>query len=547
MKKKIYIAVLILLGIFPLFGLFHSGLPVTHDGQDHVIRLANFYKNLTDGIIIPRWAPNVNYGFGDPIFLFFYPLPYYLASLFHFLSFSFIDSAKIVYGLGFVLSGISMFLFGSELFGDEAGFVSGLLYMFSAYRFVDIYVRGDIGENLAFVFVPLIFYFLVKLSAKLKYKYIVGASFSLALLILSHNAISIMMLPLIALFCLFLAKEKKGRLRKLGIFGLFFILGFALSAFFWLPGLMEGKYTLREIVTKGGYLTNFVDPKALLYGPWSYGGSGEFTVQIGLVNIAAFILSIPVLFYKRKKNKQFLFIVGLLVYSLAAVFLMLWQSNILWEKIRFLQNFQFPWRFLAVTVFTTSFLAGFVVSNIPKRYLIGACIVLTILILFFNRNYEHADSYEHEADSFFAKVHRTTTNDTGESSPIWSVRFMEQKPNAAIEFISGSGDIKQKKRTTTLHQYIATASDSSRLRENTLYFPGWEVRVDNVPVELQFQDPKSRGLMTFFIPAGTHAVTVALHETKLRLLADIISLVTFLGILIASLYTKQKGLWKRFR
>ena len=105
---------LIFISIIPVLSLFHPGLPVTHDGQDHVARIANFYQNLSEGNIIPRWAGNLNWGYGHPILEFLYPLPSYLASLFHFLGFTLVDSVKIVFGMSFVLSGIAMYIFIKE-------------------------------------------------------------------------------------------------------------------------------------------------------------------------------------------------------------------------------------------------------------------------------------------------------------------------------------------------------------------------------------------------------------------------------------------------
>src|SRR4029077_1660135 len=147
------------------------------------------------------------------------------------------------------------------------------------------YVRGDIGENLAFVFIPLVLLFIHKLSEKQSVKYVCLGAISFALLILSHNAISLMFLPFIVLYVfyktIFHAEDKKMFFLKST---LMLVLGFGLSAFFWIPGLMEGKYTLRNIVTKGEYKTRFVDFSQLIYGPWSYGGSGQFTVQFGLLS-----------------------------------------------------------------------------------------------------------------------------------------------------------------------------------------------------------------------------------------------------------------------
>lgn len=176
-RRNLGIIVVILLGFIPLLPLLHPGLPVTHDGQDHVARIANFYQSLSEGNIIPRWAGNLNWGYGHPILMFLYPLPSYLSSLFHFLGFSFVDSIKITFGLSYILSGVAMFLWIRNVFGEKAGVLAGILYMYAPYRFVDLYVRGAIGEHVAFLFAPLVFYFIFKISRKASNVNIAGGEF----------------------------------------------------------------------------------------------------------------------------------------------------------------------------------------------------------------------------------------------------------------------------------------------------------------------------------------------------------------------------------
>lgn len=103
-KNRFVVFILLILAVIPVLSLFHPGLPIGHDTQDHVARIANFYKNLEEEAIVPRWAGNLNWGYGHPILEFLYPMPSYTASFFHFLGFSFVDSTKIVLGLSIFLS-----------------------------------------------------------------------------------------------------------------------------------------------------------------------------------------------------------------------------------------------------------------------------------------------------------------------------------------------------------------------------------------------------------------------------------------------------------
>src|SRR5205807_2353681 len=109
---------------------------------------------------------------------------------------------------------------------------------------------------------------------------------------------------------------------------------------------------------------------------------------------------------------------------LLGIFLMLPISNIIWSKIILLQNFQFPWRFLAITVFGMSVLGGYLFQFIPKKYTRSSLIIFILLILIFNKDYMHAKEFIYRPDTYFAGIQRAPA-DTGESTPIWGIRFME--------------------------------------------------------------------------------------------------------------------------
>mgnify|MGYP001616233928 FL=1 len=74
-----YLISVLLLSLFSLRALFHSGLPPTHDGEYHVIRFYEFFKTLSSGVLYPRWALDLNQGMGAPIFNYVYHLPNYFS------------------------------------------------------------------------------------------------------------------------------------------------------------------------------------------------------------------------------------------------------------------------------------------------------------------------------------------------------------------------------------------------------------------------------------------------------------------------------------
>ena len=532
---------LFLLGVslLPLVSMFLPGFPVTHDGQDHVVRIANFYQSLTEGNIIPRWAGNLNWGYGHPILMFLYPFPSYIASFFHTIGFSLVDATKGVFVIAFICSICSMYIWMQAVWGKKVGLLGAILYGFAPYRFVDLYVRGAIGEHMAFIFPPLICFFVFKLATDFKFrisnfKFGLGFSISLALFILSHNAISLMFLPVIGFYVLYLYyfEAKKSFSFLLTIF-YFFLLGFGLSAFFWVPAFFEGKYTLRDIVTSGEAMDRFVPWNWFFYSPWNYGGTALLTKSIGYIQWFCITCSLLVL-WKLKEYKQKIILFGSLLVFIGSLWIMTSMSGFIWERVTILQNFQFPWRFLSVSTFLAAVIGSvslvYSISNlsIPRKnvFFVGVC----LLSVFLTYSMWHPKEYVIHDDSFYSRVYPGTT-DTGESSPIWSVRFMEHTPANLMEVIDGDAVITVGKRTSTKHEYTVVAQKQTRMVENTLFFPGWKIFVDGVSAGIQFQDPAFRGLMTFWMDEGKHQVLVTFTDTKVRYYASVTSLIS-LGILI---------------
>lgn len=541
--------ILFIVSLFPLIGLVPNGLPVTHDGADHVARIANFFQALSEGVIVPRWAGNLNWGYGHPILMFLYPLSSYAGSFFHAVGFSYVDATKMVFAVAFIASVLAMYLWINTAFGKRAGIIAALLYGFAPYRFVDLYVRGAIGEHVAFIFPPLILFFLYKLAAQRKNQlYGIGLSVSMACLIVAHNAIAIMFLPIIGAYCIYLFfTEAKKSVWFLLSSACFSLLGFGLSSFFWIPAFFEGKYTLRDILTRGEFGDRFIPWTWFFNSPWNYGQGNEFSKSLGYGHWIGILTSIMVLL-KTKDAKRRIFLTGLIIILFGSLFMMTSQSSLVWNKITLLQKFQFPWRFLSVSVFLSALLGGISIASLVERtksqkraagnyVVIAFCLVAVLTTIHMWK----PKGYSTKPESFYSGVYESTT-DTGESSPIWSIRFMEYAPSKRIDVIGGKATVVERSRTTIEHVYTIVAITPSQLLENTLYFPGWKVYVDGVQTEIEFQDPNHRGIMTFRIDEGVHEVRVVFQNTKIRTYAEYISLIS---IGICSMLIIWRLIWRK--
>ena len=195
MRVRFYLLMTIALSLLPVVLILSSGqLFHTHDGFVHLARMSAFFKSLSDGQFPVRWAGDLNFGYGMPLFDFIYQLPYFISSFFLLIGFGLVASFELTLVLSFILSGIFMFLFAKEFFGDEkSAFMATIFYQFFPFRLVELFVRGSFGEVYTYAFLPLVLYGVVKIfNTKENLPYRILTSFATALLVLSHNSVSLL-------------------------------------------------------------------------------------------------------------------------------------------------------------------------------------------------------------------------------------------------------------------------------------------------------------------------------------------------------------------
>ena len=531
LQKDSYLVWVLFWSIIPIAWLFMGeGLWHTHDGLVHIPRIAAFYRALMEGHIPPRVAGYLNYGYGMPLFIFIYHIPYYVSSLFITLGLSLADSFRLALSITYPLSGIAIYLFGRSFFENRKyAFWMFLFYQFAPYRFVDLHMRGSFGESYTYIFLPLALWGLTELFKTSQYRWFIVATLSTAFLIMSHNSISLAYFGILCLFTLVFAPSHKGRV--IGIVSL--IAGVGLSAWYWLPAIVEHKYTYGDLLMKNVYVDHFV--------PWYHYIVPNFynmesfifqgiMAQFGIFHVVAILFAIVILVKQRGsvlEKKQYAFGLFLLVTS---IFLMQPVSTSLWKHISLLRQFQFPWRFLAVVVFATSFLSTAYLSfNFAKnrRLLITiAAFVAVSTVFYWVPQYGHNDIDE----AYYWDFPLNTTY-YGETDVIWSAGPAWSYPSSPVQVIDGYATVTNIVKKGHIHTFTVDASESARLVDNTQYFPGWRVYVDGEKTPVEFQDMNWRGLVTFAVPDGKHDVRVVFGRTPVRLGAEIISIV-MMGVLI---------------
>ena len=538
--------------------LFKPGYFVMHDDLQ-MMRQLEMEKCFHDGQLPCRWVPDMGFGYGYPLFNFYPPLPYYVGMLFRFLGFHFTTTAKFLFSLQFILSGITMFLLATDLWGVAGGVISAIFYLWAPYHSVDVFVRGAMNEAWAFVWFPLIFWSLRRLVQSGKNKYLYWLSFSYAALLLTHNIMVMIFTPVLLLWALYCWWESGHWPWHDGhLFGKQVLAGFwslALAAFFTIPILFEKKFTHINSMFSGyfDWRAHFVSLYQLFitrfwgWGPSLWGPKDGMSFSLGHLHwlgVIGVVLAAGWLFWRRKLNKATLvFLWGGALVSLIYVFLCHERSVPVWKILAPLQMAQFPWRLLAGWVFFSSLLIGFLGKILPRWVL--ALLVLTVVGWNWSFFRPAAMGPLTDAEKFSGKAWEfQQTAGIYDYLPKTVPRAPTSAPKTSWELLSGKarGQVVVKKTNYWLWQ--GKVETKSKLRFNLFYFPGWRVWLDQKP--WPWQVGKDLGRIIVSIPPGKHRLDLRFTNTPVRAITNFISLLAWWGLLFVA--TKKwflKKTWEK--
>ncbi len=564
-KNILPVLIIIIISVISALPLLKPGLYTMHDDQQ-VARLFLFNEAFKSGQFPVRWVSSLGFGFGYPLFVFYPPFVYILGESIHILGFGFIDSIKIVFFLSIFLSGTSIYIFTKELWGRTAALTSSLFYMLVPYRALDVYVRGALAESFSFVWLPLILWSYYKLSATNKNLYIYLASIFLSLLMITHNLIFLPFMLIIFFYLLFLLltnSKKRDLFIKICLTSL---LTAGLSAFFYLPALFEKKFTIVDdilLVNLAAYNIHFAYPQQLWNWQWGFGGSSAgltdgISFKVGklhiIVSILSFLLSSILIIKLKKKptiSRKFYLITAIVTLFIFSAFMTTYYSKIIWDLLPPLGYLQFPWRLLTFTALFTSILAGAFIYLLKLPILrILALSILSILLIFtnlklFSPQFYRTDLTDKKATTAeninwevsLSSFEYLPTGVALKKSPLGTniVDITKRDiPVRRAQVEQGEATIGNIQSTPTKISFEVNAQTSSIIRVNIFDFPGWVVKVNNQQVPIS-SDNKLK-LITFNLKNGVSQVDIEFKNTLLRSLANLISEISIIGLIIIFLW-----------
>jgi len=559
---------LIIITVLAVLGLLNNQYFSIHDDQ-HIARLYLLDQAIRQGNLYPRWIGGLGFNFGYPLFNFYPPLIYYVSEFFHLIGFNLLWSLKLMIITGSFISSIGMYLLGKRFFDKKTGLLVATLFTFFFYRTITIYIRGAWAEFFAMSILPLVFLGLDNIYRNKNLKSILLFSINLALLILAHPLIAFPAFFYIGLFFIYYFIYSKNRwlFLKNFLIGVFF--GLSLSAFFWLPSIIEKQYTLVDTILThelANYKIHFIYPIQLWFSPWGYGGSiaGPFdgiSFQLGKIHIflTAFSLLVFILYFFIKKKREsariYIFLFFLLLFSL---FMSVTYSQFIWDKIQYLWYLQFPWRFMTFTGIFISLIAGAGVyylgkliktdSGVKKAlFNLGIIIIIFITIIkYITYSKTHnLKSYDEKKLTSFEEISWRVSKTSFEFSPVGIKTAKTALGTTTIglskkDLTKNSFDIlslnkkevavRQTLNKFSKKEFEINSTKPVEFRLNTFNFPGWEARLDGKLIKII--DNNNYKLITVNIPKGNHKLYFVFRDTMVRKIGNIISLIAIILTLI---------------
>lgn len=549
LKKKItYFWLLVAVSILPVVMIFRSGTYQAGDLTLHTAYLYSFYDNLKNGLFLPAWADFLCGGFGCPVFMFEYTMPFYIASFFHLIGFSFLTSMKLFLAGSYIASGMAMYYFVRDDLGDKSAFVASLIYLFAPVRFLEMHFRVSVGTDAVFIFVPLAFIFAKKALSGRPF-YITLSALNILFLFLSHSSTALVVIPLSFAYAFLKTKN----FRRLGFVILAYLLGFGISAWYVFPAIFEIKYTWYYI----GVLNAEFEFLPIIYTVYSgtflgflyQGHHGENWPVLGystlFVVIADLYFSIKNKIFSAGKTINVLFLISFFM----LYFMMTPLSRPLWLTIFFLRSFIVYWRVLVPIALISGYLAAVIVKNFSKQFIVLFCLFSVFSTIL---NWGNRDMLPFDQSSYFTQnVLYTEYYEPGNSvlldryktrAPVTDV-IVHQPPKPRLEILFGSGKVEELSRTPTKHRYQVRADTNLFLSENTYYFPGWTVYANGVKIPLMLENPERFGTLVFGLDKGSYEVIAEFEDTNIRNIGKLISVTSLcllgLYMLVKSSLTKN--------
>lgn len=253
--------------------------PVWYQDDQLPTLFRTFHTDLAHhwGVLYPRLAPELGFGYGRLLHQFYPPFGVELAAWLHTLGLGYVDAARATFSLCLLASALGMHAYAGVVLGGRwRPALAAVDYVWAPYVLLDAHKGGVLGESIALAIMPWALLALHRLVTRGGLGAFVAAALGLGLVVLGHNITALFFVGLASVYAALLAgrtwltesahrRRAAGRVQEAGAepplrgafpttssgqaLGRLMLaagavgLALTLSAVYWLPALAELPYS----------------------------------------------------------------------------------------------------------------------------------------------------------------------------------------------------------------------------------------------------------------------------------------------------------------
>ena len=567
--------VVVLAALIAIAPLLIHGCSCGHDFDFHLVSWLEAANQFRHGNLHPQWAVSPGYNAGEPRFVFYPPLSWYLGAslgllLTHLPGVSEAagwSATPIVFTwCALALAGWSMYRLAREFADVPGAIIAAVFYLANPYMLFTALERTAFAELLAAAWMPLL------LQAILRERITIPRiAIPLALLWLTNAPAAVIGSYTLALLAVVrVAGSMSGmgpglrwiaRLRgsiKL-ITGIVAgtALGLMVAGFYLVPAAYERRYVLIQMAIiprlriEDNYLFHhFIGPDSVLHDQVLRTAS---FIALGLALFCLLVLAFWWIASRRQERRPAsLSVVALAILASVVLFVLTPWSGFFWRHAPEVQFLQFPWRATSVlAVIAALACAGLLSSRWPQKHAplasIAAIVIAIPLAWTASSAFRQGCGPQNTPDAHLAVFNSTQGSEpTDEYTPIdadndvlrtndppyWLAAQPNDPPPANTSMLAGPAPEHLELRSPRAADLVL----------NLRAYPAWQVLLDGAPDLQRVQ--RDDGLLTLPIPPGASTVDLHWIRTPDQKVGDVTTLLG-LGLLTASMLPARWRLRRR--
>ena len=509
----------------------------SHDLNAHVSSWMEAAQQFRQLNLIPRWAAEANYGFGEPRFMFYPPLSWMLGGMLGLLLPWRIVPAVFVW-LTLITAGLSMWKCARAWLPPFHADIAAVLFALNPYAIITAYIRCAYAELLASAFFPLLVWAALRLHASTRKQFAIVAAILAVIWLTNYPAGVIATYSLVVLLLVVSFLRNSWRIAVSGAASILLALG--LDAAVLLPATWETRWIEINAITPNIFLPwhNFIFTRQ----------NTDLMITFNRkISFLAVVLMVAAMFAIRlgRRVREHNLSMWWSLAALAAVssFMMLPVSKVFWQHLPALRFVQFPWRWLFPLALTVSLLTAAVFTSLHRKWPIWLAVGCALFVLD-GRIVLTKQPFTTRAITYLDSAIRSATGYEGlpEYAPVGSHRAEVTKDQPPVAVLGQQSTISTRLRVEEWLPERKLISLDSRepvdLDFKLFAYPTWHATLNKADTNI-LTNPDT-GQIRLHVPAGPNNIAITWRSSWDVTAGVILSLLAFMTLVSLCLGSDAK-------